>query len=185
MGLMRKLMMGCASDGARTLVNTTEPHTSPELMNTPITLTVGASYSVSWTGDVPTATTVDYIYPFHIYSGTSVLYDMCDIRIKKVDSGGSSGDIGISVVARMFDTEIINMQFGIPATLNTLNLETRFTVTDVTEMNGITVYTVTAGFYQYDYKITEKNDVKNTMDIGEGLKYYDNLAGTFVIKKLS
>ena len=41
MGLMRKLMMGCAPDGARTLVNTTEPHTSPELMNTPITLTVG------------------------------------------------------------------------------------------------------------------------------------------------
>ena len=51
MGLMRKLMMGCIP-GVRTLVNTTEPHTSPELMNTPITLTVGASYSVSWTGDV-------------------------------------------------------------------------------------------------------------------------------------
>ena len=82
MGLMRKLMMGCIP-GVRTLVNTTEPHTSPELMNTPITLTVGASYSVSWTGDVPTATTVDYIYPFHIYSGTGVLYDMCDVRIKK------------------------------------------------------------------------------------------------------
>ena len=177
-------MMGCAP-GERTLVNTTEPHTSPELMNTPIRLTVGASYSVSWYGDVPTATTVDYIYPFRIYGGTSVLYDMCDISIKKVDSGGSSGDIGISMVARMFGAEIYNGIARVPPTINTLKLEIRFTVTDVTEMNGITVYTVTAGFYQYDYKITEKNDVKNTMDVGEGLKYYDNLAGTFVIKKLS
>lgn len=176
--------MGCIP-GERTLVNTTEPHTSPELMNTPITLTVGASYSVSWDGDVPTATTVDYIYPFHIYSGTSVLYDMCDTSIKKVDSGGSSGDIGISIVARMFGAEIINTTMGVPPTINTLNLEIRFTVTDVTEMNGITVYTVTAGFYIFGYKITEKSDIKNTMDIGEGLKYYDNLAGTFVIKKLS
>ena len=185
MGMMRKLLMGCISDGVKTLVNTTEPHTSPELMNTPITLTVGASYSISWTGDVPTEITVDYIHPFHIYGGTSVLYDMCYVRIKKVDSSGSSGNIGISVAARMFDTEIINVQTGIPATLNTLNLEIRFTVTDVTEMNGITVYTVTVGFYQYDYKIIEKNDVKNTRDIGEGLEYYRNIAGTFVIKKLS
>lgn len=184
MGLMRKLMMGCIP-GVRTLVNTTEPHTSPELMNTPITLTVGASYSVSWAGDVPTATTVDYIYPFRIYSGTSVLYDMCDIQIKKVDSGGSSGDISISIISKMFGTDIINTQVGLPATINTLNLEIQFTVTDVTEMNGITVYTVTAGIYMFGYKITEKSDVKNTMDIGEGLEYYDNLAGTFVIKKLS
>ena len=184
MGLMRKLMMGCAP-GVRTLVNTTKPHTSPELMNTPITLTVGASYSVSWAGDVPTATTVDYIYPFRIYGGTSVLYDMCYLWLKKVDSSGSSGNIGIDIVARMFDTEIINAQIGIPPTLNTLNLEIRFTVTDVTEMNGITVYTVTADFYMYGSKLTEKSDIKNTMDVGEGLKYYDNLAGTFVIKKLS
>lgn len=181
---MRKLMMGCIP-GVRPLVNTTEPHTSPELMNTPITLTVGASYSVSWAGDVPTTTTVDYIYPFRIYSGTSVLYDMCDIRIKKVDSGGSSGNIGISIVSRMFGTEIINSQIGFPPTINTLDLEIRFTVTDVTEMNGITVYTVTAGIYIYGNKITEKSDIKNTVDIGEGLKYYDNLAGIFVIKKLS
>lgn len=176
-------MMGCIP-GVRTLVNTTEPHTSPELMNTPITLTVGASYSVSWTGEIPSETS-DYIYPFRVYGGTSALYDMCDIRIKKVDSGGSSDYIGISVVARMFDTEIINTQFSIPATVNTVNLEIRFTVTDVTEMNGITVYTVTADYYEYGYKITEKSDIKNTVDIGDGLKYYDNLAGTFVIKKLS
>lgn len=47
MGLMRKLMMGCASDGVRTLVNTTEEHTSLQRMDTPITMKVGASYSIS------------------------------------------------------------------------------------------------------------------------------------------
>ena len=183
MGLMRKLMMGCASDGARTLVNTTEPHTSPELMNTPIALTVGASYSVSWTGDV-TTTTSDYIYPFRVYGGTSALYYMCDVRIKKEDFMGSSGYINISIVARMFGTDIFNDMLVFPSTTN-INLEIRFTVTDVTEEGGITVYTVTAGFYLNDYKITEISDIKNTVDVGEVLKYYDNLAGTFVIKKLS
>ena len=175
---MRKLMMGCASDGARTLVNTTEPHTSPELMNTPITLTVGASYSASWTGEIPATTNV-YIYPFYIYGGTSTMYDMCHVRIGKVDSSS------ISISARMFDTDTTDFRLGLAAGVNTITVENRFTVTDVTEMNGITVYTVTAGIYTYGNKITEKSDIKNTVDIGEGLKYYDNLAGIFVIKKLS
>ena len=158
----------------RTLVNTTEPHTSPELMNTPITLTVGASYSVSWTGDV-TTTTSDYIYPFRVYGGTSELYDMCDIRIKK-----QSDRFDIS--SDMFGTVIF--AFGLEE-MYTYTHEIRFTVTDVTEMNGITVYTVTAGYYINGYKMTETSDIKNTVDIGEGLRYYDNLPGTFVIKKLS
>lgn len=155
-------------------MNTTEPHTSPELMNTPITLTVGASYSVSWTGDV-TTTTSDYIYPFRVYGGTSELYDMCDIRIKK-----QSDRFDIS--SDMFGTVIF--AFGLEE-MYTYTHEIRFTVTDVTEMNGITVYTVTAGYYINGYKMTETSDIKNTVDIGEGLRYYDNLPGTFVIKKLS
>ena len=178
MGMMRKLLMGCISDGVKTLVNTTEPHTSPELMNTPITLTVGASYSVSWAGEIPATTNV-YIYPFRIYSGTSTLYDMCDIRLKKIDSSS------ISISARMFDTDTTDFRLGLAAGVNTITVENRFTVTDVTEMNGITVYTVTLETYVYGYKITEKSDIKNTMDVGKGLEYYDNLAGTFVIKKLS
>ena len=181
---MRKLMMGCIP-GMRTLVNTTEPHYSPELMNTPITLTVGASYSISWTGAKPT-TSSHYIYPFciYVYGGASGFFDMCDVRIKKVDSSGSSGYINISIVARMFGTDIFNDIVGFPSTIN-INLEIRFTVTDVTEKDGITVYTVTAGIYMYGNKIMEKSDIKNTMDIGDGLKYYYNLEGTFVIKKLS
>ena len=178
MGLMRKLMMGCASDGVKTLVNTTEPHTSPELMNTPITLTVGASYSVSWTGEIPATTNV-YIYPFYIYGGTSTMYDMCHVRIRKVDSSS------ISISARMFDTDTTDFRLGLAAGVNTITVENRFTVTDVTKKDGINVYTVTAGYYINGSKLTEESDIKNTVDVGEGLKYYDNLAGTFVIKKLS
>ena len=178
MGLMRKLMMGCISDGVKTLVSTTEPHTSPELMNTPVTLTVGASYSMSWTGEIPAITNV-YTYPFRIYGGTSTLYDMCDIRLKKIDSSS------ISIAAMMFDTNTTDFRLGLAAGVNTINLENRFTVTDVIEMNGITVYTVTLETYVYGHKIIEKSDIKNTRDVGKGLEYYDNLAGTFVIKKLS
>ena len=82
----------------------------------------------------------------------------------------------------MFDTVIV--AFGLEET-DTYTHEIRFTVTDVTKKDGINVYTVTAGYYINGSKLTEKSDIKNTMDIGEGLKYYDNLAGTFVIKKLS
>ena len=178
MGLMRKLMMGCASDGVRTLVNTTEPHTSPELMNTPITLTVGASYSVSWTGEIPATTNV-YIYPFYIYGGTSTMYDMCHVRIRKVDSSS------ISISARMFDTDTTDFRLGLAAGVNTITVENRFTVTDVTKKDGINVYTVTAGYYINGSKLTEEIDNKNSVDVGEGLRYYENLAGTFVIKKLS
>ena len=174
MGLMRKLMMGCIP-GLRTLVNTTEPHTSPVPMKTPITMTVGASYSVSWTGEFPTATS-DYIYPFRVYGGTSALYNICDLRLK------TAGTQAINIVARMFGTEIAG--FAIERGYGYI-LETRFTVMSVTEKDGITVYTVTAGFYINGYKMTEISDIKNTVDIGEGLKYYDNLAGIFVIKKLS
>ena len=82
----------------------------------------------------------------------------------------------------MFGTVIF--AFGLEE-MYTYTHEIRFTVTDVTEMNGITVYTVTAGYYINGYKMTETSDIKNTVDIGEGLRYYDNLPGTFVIKKLS
>ena len=79
---MRKLMMGCIP-GVRTLVNTTEEHTSLQRMDTPITMKVGASYSISWTGAMPT--TGDYIYPFKVYGGYDVVSNMCNIRLKKKD----------------------------------------------------------------------------------------------------
>lgn len=85
----------------------------------------------------------------------------------------------------MFDTDTTEFRTGLAAGVNTITVENRFTVTDVTEMNGITVYTVNFETYALGNKIIEKNDVKNTNDIGDGLEYYKNIAGTFVIKKLS
>lgn len=82
----------------------------------------------------------------------------------------------------MFGTVIY--AFGLEET-DTYTHEIRFTVTDVTKKNGINVYTVTAGYYINGYKMTEKSDIENTVDVGYGLNYYDNLSGTFVIKKLS
>ena len=107
------------------------------------------------------------------------MYDMCHVRIRKVDSSS------ISISARMFDTDTTDFRLGLAAGVNTITVENRFTVTDVTEMNGITVYTVNLETYAFGYKIIEKSDIKNTVDVGEGLEYYENIAGTFVIKKLS
>lgn len=173
MGLMRKLMMGCIP-GVRTLVNTTEPHTSPELMNTPITLTVGASYSVSWTGAMPT--TGDYIYPFKVYGGYGVVSDMCNIRLKKNTSE-------IHIVATLFGRKVSNIGMNLSGTAT---FELRFTITDATENNdGFTVYTIDAVFYVNGNVYSSESGIQNGSNVGEGLRYYENLAGTFVIKKLS
>lgn len=173
MGLMRKLMMGCAP-GVRTLVNTTEPHTSPELMNTPITLTVGASYSISWTGAMPT--TGDYIYPFKIYGGDAVASDMCNIRLKKETST-------IHILVTLFDKKVGNIGMNLSGTST---LELRFTITGATENNdGFTVYTIDTVFYVNGNAMSRKSGIQNSKNVGDRLEYYENIAGTFVIKKLS
>ena len=174
MGLMRKLMMGCASDGVRTLVNTTEEHTSLQPMDTPITMKVGASYSISWTGAMPT--TGDYIYPFKVYGGYGVVSDMCNISLKKETST-------IHILATLFDNKVSNIGMNLSGTAT---LELRFTITGATENNdGFTVYTIDAVFYVNGNTMGRKSGIRNKSNVGEGLRYYENLAGTFVIKKLS
>ena len=172
MGLMRKLMMGCAP-GVRTLVNTTEPHTSPELMNTPITLTVGASYSVSWTGAMPT--TRSYIYPFKVYGGYGVISDMCDIKLRK---SGSS----IEIQASFFDTNVayINLEW-----IEIATLEHRIFINSSSVEDNIVYYDVKVEFYINGERKRTTSGIRNSKDVGDGLKYYENLAGTFIIKKLS
>ena len=172
MGLMRKLMMGCAP-GERILVNTTEPHTSPELMNTPITLTVGASYSISWTGAMPTASR--YIYPFKVYGGYGVISDMCDIKLRK---SGSS----IEIQASFFGTNVayINLEW-----IDIATLEQRIFINSSSVEDNIVYYDVQVEFYINGKIKRTTSGIRNTEDVGEGLKYYENLAGTFVIKKLS
>lgn len=174
MGLMRKLMMGCISDGVKTLVNTTEPHPSPVWMKTPITLTVGASYSVSWTGAMPT--TGDFIYPFKIYGGDVVVSDMCNIRLNKETST-------IHILVTLFDKKVVNIGMNLSGTAT---LELRFTITGATENNdSFTVYTIDTEFYVNGNVMGRASGIKNKKNVGDGLEYYENIAGTFVIKKLS
>ena len=170
---MRKLMMGCIP-GERILVNTTEPHTSLEPMNAPITLTVGASYSISWTGAMPT--TGGFIYPFKVYGGYGVVSDMCNIRLDKDKSF-------INILVTLFDNKVCNIGMNLSGTAT---LELRFTITGATENNdGFTVYTIDTESYVNGNMMRSESGIKNRKNVGEGLRYYENLAGTFVIKKLS
>ena len=172
MGLMRKLMMGCAS-GERILVNTTEEHTSLQRMDTPITMKVGASYSISWTGAMPT--TSKYIYPFKVYGGYGVASDMCDIKLRK---SGSS----IEIQASFFDTNVayINLEW-----VETATLEQRIFINSSSVEDNIVYYDVKVEFYINGERKRTTSDIRNSKDVGDGLRYYENLAGTFVIKKLS
>ena len=171
MGLMRKLMMGCASDGARTIVNTTEPHDSPELMNMPITLTVGASYSVSWAGTIPSSNDNPY-YLFAILGG-STNTKMCYAKIVK---SGSYRYLSIGLLSvSLYST---TMREG-----DSVALELRFKVNAVSTSSPY--YTMDVELY-----VNGTQEVSGTKP-GEvnagaaGLHHYTNAAGTFVIKKLS
>lgn len=172
MGLMRKLMMGCAP-GERILVNTTEEHTSLQRMDTPITMKVGASYSISWTGAMPTIGA--YTYPFKVYGGYGVLSDMCNIRFRK---SGSS----IEIQASFFDTNVayINLEW-----IEIATLEQRIFINSSSVEDNIVYYDVKVEFYINGEIKRTTSGIRNGKDVGEGLSRYENLAGTFVIKKLS
>ena len=169
MGLMRKLMMGCAP-GVRTLVNTTEPHTSPKLMNTPITLTVGASYSVSWSGTIPSSNDNPY-YLFEILGG-STNTGMCYAKITK---GSLRTKLSIELLGTLLYSQTAHVG-------DSIALELRFKVNAVSTSSPY--YTMDVELY-----VNGTQEVSGTRpgttDTGEGLRYYDNLRGTFVIKKLS
>lgn len=170
MGLMRKLMMGCASDGVRTLVNTTEPHTSPELMNTPITLTVGASYSVSWSGTIPSSNDNPY-YLFEILGG-STNTGMCYAKITK-------GSLRRELSIELLDTLLYSATAHVG---DSIALELRFKVNAVSTSSPY--YTMDVELYMNGtQKVSGTRPGKVNAD--GGLHHYSNAAGTFVIKKLS
>ena len=172
MGMMRKLLMGGTS-GERILVSTTDPHTSLQRMDTPITMKVGASYSISWTGAMPT--TSKYIYPFKVYGGYGVVSDMCDIKLRK---SGSS----IEIQASFFGTNVayINLEW-----VETATLEQRIFINSSSVEDNIVYYDVKVEFYINGERKRTTSGIRNSKDVGDGLEYYENLAGTFVIKKLS
>lgn len=170
MGLMRKLMMGCIP-GERILVNTTEPHTSPVQMKTPITLTVGASYSVSWAGTIPTSNYYPY-YLFEILGGSNNA-GMCYAKIRKY---GAKRYLSIELLGvSLYSTTVSEG--------DSIALELRFKINAVSTSSPY--YTMDVELY-----VNGTPEVSGTRP-GEvnagaaGLHHYGNAAGTFIIKKLS
>lgn len=169
MGLMRKLMMGCIP-GERILVNTTEPHTSPVQMKTPITLTVGASYSVSWAGTIPTSNYNPY-YLFEILGGSNNA-GMCYAKIRK---SGAKRYLSIELLGTSLYSA--TMHEG-----DSIALELRFKINAVSTSSPY--YTMDVELYvngTQEVSGTESGEV----NADAGLHHYSNAAGTFVIKKLS
>ena len=170
MGLMRKLMMGCIS-GVRTLVNTTEPHTSPKLMNTPITLTVGASYSVSWAGTIPSSNDNPY-YLFDILGG-STNTGMCYAKITK---GSSRTKLYIELLDTLLYSETAHVG-------DSIALELRFKVNAVSTSSPY--YTMDVELYVNGTQKVSGTRPGEVNAGAAGLHHYTNAAGTFIIKKLS
>ena len=171
MGLMRKLMMGCISDGVKMLVNTTDPHPSPVSMKTPITLTVGASYSVSWAGTIPSSNDNPY-YLFDILGGPTNA-GMCYAKITK---GGLRTKLSIELLGTLLYSQTAHVG-------DSIALELRFKVNTVSTSSPY--YTMDVELYVNG---TQKVSGTRSGEINAGaagLHHYSNAAGTFIIKKLS
>lgn len=170
MGLMRKLMMGCIP-GVRTLVNTTEPHPTPVQMKTRITLTVGASYSVSWAGTIPSSNDNPY-YLFDILGGPTNAR-MCYAKIIK---SGSDRYLSIGLLSvSLYST---TMREG-----DSVALELRFKVNAVSTSSPY--YTMDVELYVNGTQEVSGTKPGEVNAGASGLHHYTNAAGTFVIKKLS
>ena len=171
MGLMRKLMMGCASDGVRTLVNTTDPHPSPVSMKTPITLTVGASYSVSWAGTIPSSNDNPY-YLFEILGGPTNT-GMCYAEITK---SSLRTNLSIELLGTLLYSQTAHSG-------DSIALELRFKVNTVSTSSPY--YTMDVELYvNGTQKVIETSSGEINAGAA-GLHHYSNAAGTFIIKKLS
>lgn len=166
MGMMRQLLMGGGS-GELTLVSTTEAHTTPTSMPT-IVMKAGASYSITWTGTIPSAST----NLFHIYGGESSLTSMCSGFVGKATS------LYPSVL--LFGNSFSNSGYLQQNTVATISL--LFTVNAVSDTRPY--YTLTAELY-VDGRLVGNGTIQSTQSAGNGLRYYTNRAGTFIVKKLS
>lgn len=162
--------MGCIP-GERILVNTTEQHTSPVRMKTPITLTVGASYSISWAGTIPASNYNPY-YLFDILGGPTNAR-MCYAKIRESDakrylSIELLGTLLYSQTAHVGDSIALELRFKVNAVSTSspyYTMDVELYVNGTQEVSGTKPGEVNAG--------------------AAGLHHYGNAAGTFVIKKLS
>lgn len=168
MGLMRKLMMGRAP-GERILVNTTTATNSGSMPA--MVMKVGASYSVSWAGTIPSSNYHPY-YLFNILGGDGVLSGMC---YAKLERSYSNKKLSITLLGTSLYSATVNVG-------DSIALELRFKVNTVSTSSPY--YTMDVELYVNGTQEVSGTS-SGTTDTGKGLRRYDNLAGTFVIKKLS
>jgi hypothetical protein len=165
MGMMRKLMMGCAP-GGRTLVNTTTA-----TKNTPITppmdFKVGASYSVSWAGTIPSS---QYFTLFEISGNSSSSSNARKCLAQLMYSRLYINFLGTS----LYDKTV--------SAGDSIALELRFKVNTVSISSPY--YTMDVELYVNGTQEVSRT-VNVTIKIGDGFSRYSNAAGTFIIKKLS
>ena len=168
MGLMRKLMMGCAP-GERILVNTTTATHSGSMPA--MVMKVGASYSVSWAGTIPSSNYHPY-YLFEILGGHGVLSGMCYAKLEK---WGSKEKLYIALLGTSLYSATVHVG-------DSIALELRFKVNTVSTSSPY--YTMDVELYvNGTQKISRTSPGEVNADAG--LHHYGNAAGTFVIKKLS
>lgn len=167
MGLMRKLMMGCIP-GERILVNTTTATHSGSMPA--MVMKVGASYSVSWAGTIPSSN----IHPYYLFDilGGPTNTGMCYAKITK-------GSLRTELSIELLDTLLYSQTAHVG---DSIALELRFKVNAVSTSSPY--YTMDVELYvNGTQKVSGTRTGKVNAD--GGLRHYSNAAGTFVIKKLS
>ena len=161
---MRKLMMGAAPI-RRTLVNTTT-ETIRAMLNPPMKLEVGSSYSISWTGTIPSSEI------FHLFNVTPN-NEAASLSCYAYSFYGA-------FLVYFWDTEIYAKRITeIP---KSIAIDVRFKIIAVS--TSAPYYTADVELY-----INGTKEVSRTCDLTtnsiDSFLYYANAAGIFIIKKLS
>ena len=155
--------------GERILVNTTTATHSGSMPA--MVMKVGASYSVSWAGTIPSSNYHPY-YLFNILGGDGVLSGMCYAMLER---SYSNKKLSITLLGTSLYSATVHVG-------DSIALELRFKVNTVSTSSPY--YTMDVELYVNGTQEVSGTS-SGTTDTGKGLRRYDNLAGTFVIKKLS
>lgn len=158
--------MGCAP-GERILVNTTTATHSGSMPA--MVMKVGASYSVSWSGTIPSSNDNPY-YLFEILGG-STNTGMCYARITE----SSRTKLSIALLGTSLYSATVHVG-------DSIALELRFKVNAVSTSSPY--YTMDVELYVNGTQVVSGTK-PGEVNADGGLHHYSNAAGTFVIKKLS
>ena len=163
MNMMRKLMMG-AAPGERILVNTTTETINAPL-NPPMKWEVGSSYSISWTGTIPSS---DVFYLLEVTPEN-------DNSLSCIAYGLYGGFCIYFWGTQLYGKRI----YEVP---KSIAIDVRFKIIAVS--TSAPYYTADVELY-----INGTKEVSRTCDITtdsiDSFRYYRNAAGIFIIKKLS